>query len=84
MQNQTTTTNHKPQTKTVSHFISAPTQPNSTKFSMQPYINPTRRKFQNGRRPQKFKMEDNLKNFKMEDDLKNFKMEDDKKNFNLN
>ena len=30
-------------TKTVSHFISAPTQPNSTKFSMQPYFNPTRR-----------------------------------------
>ena len=33
----TTTTN-----QTVSHFISAPTQPNSTKFSMQPYFNPTR------------------------------------------
>ena len=30
-------------TKTVSHFISAPTKPNSTKFSMQPYFNPTRR-----------------------------------------
>ena len=29
--------------KTVSHFISAPTQSNSTKFSMQPYFNPTRR-----------------------------------------
>ena len=37
------TTNHKPQNQTVSHFISAPTQPNSTKFSMQPYFNPTRR-----------------------------------------
>ena len=34
------TTNHN---QTVSHFISAPTQPNSTKFSMQPYFNPTRR-----------------------------------------
>ena len=29
--------NHKTTTKTVSHFISAPTQPNSTKFSIQPY-----------------------------------------------
>ena len=33
--------NHKPQT--VSNFFSAPTQPNSTKFSMQHYFNPTRR-----------------------------------------
>ena len=61
----------KPQNhKTVSHFISAPTQPNSTKFSMQPYFNPTRRFMPK-------KMEDDLKNIKMEDDLKNFKMEDD-------
>ena len=31
------------QPQTVSHFISAPTQPNSTKFSIQPYFNQTRR-----------------------------------------
>ena len=36
--NQTKTTN-----RTVRHFFSAPRQPNSTKFSMQPYFNPTRR-----------------------------------------
>ena len=36
--NQTT-----PQTKTDPHFFSAPSQPNSTKFSMQPYFIPTRR-----------------------------------------
>ena len=38
------TTNHKttPQPQTVRPFFSAPTQPNSTKFSMQPYFNPTR------------------------------------------
>ena len=30
-------------TQTVRHFLSAPTQPNSTKFSIQPYFNPTRR-----------------------------------------
>ena len=35
--------NHKPKPQTVRHFYSAPTQPNSTKFSMQPYFNPTRR-----------------------------------------
>ena len=29
--------------QTVCHFFSAPTQPNSTKFSMQPYFNLTRR-----------------------------------------
>ena len=34
--------NHKPH-QTNPHFFSAPTQPNSTKFSMQPYFNPTRR-----------------------------------------
>ena len=34
----------KPQlNRTVRHFFSAPTQLNSTKFSMQPYFNPTRR-----------------------------------------
>ena len=35
--------NHKPQPQTVSYFFSAPTQPNSTKFSMQSYFKPTRR-----------------------------------------
>ena len=30
-------------TTTVRHFFSAPTQPNSTKFRMQPCFNPTRR-----------------------------------------
>ena len=35
--------NHKTKTTTVRHFFSAPTQPNSTKFSMQPYFNPTRK-----------------------------------------
>ena len=30
-------------TKTDPHFFSAPTRPNSTKFSMQPYFNSTRR-----------------------------------------
>ena len=37
----------KPQTtnqnQTVSLFISAPTQPNSTKFSMQPYVSATQK-----------------------------------------
>ena len=35
--------NHTTNRKTVRYFISAPTQPNPTKFSMQPYFNPTRR-----------------------------------------
>ena len=37
------TTNHKTTTETVRHCFSAPTQPNSTKFRMQPCFNPTRR-----------------------------------------
>ena len=53
--------NHKPNqnykpNQTVRHFFSAPTQPNSTKFSMQPYYNQTRRFMQNkiGSPPQIF------------------------------
>ena len=41
-QKHTTPQNH----KTDPHFFSAPTQPNSTKFSMQHYFNPTRRLMQ--------------------------------------
>ena len=40
LRNHTTT---EPQNQTIHHFFSAPTQPNSTKFSMQPYFNPIRR-----------------------------------------
>ena len=34
---------YKTTNQTVHHFFSAPTQPNSTKFSTQPYFNSTRR-----------------------------------------
>ena len=34
---------HHNRNRTVRHFFSAPRQPNSTKFSMLPYFNPTRR-----------------------------------------
>merc|ERR1712128_251772 len=87
--------NHKTTNQTVSHFFSAPTQPNSTKFSMQPYFNPTRRimkkkKWKTTSKISKWKTTSKIskwkttsKNFKMEDDLKNFKMEDNLKNFKM-